>query len=194
MGLIACDRGTYRRVKRSVQTLGCPPGPDDAYLCLRGMRTLRVRMRQHESSALAVARWLVQRPEVRRVMHPGLESHPQHDIFVRDFKGSSGLFSFQLDQGFSDAAVDALCDSLKVFFLLQNVCLLCVDALASAAAPLLPLLPLLCAPCWHSLLYVAGALRGGGRLALAWLLFAMPCSCRHDLYDHDIYHCIIGKP
>jgi cystathionine beta-lyase len=120
MGLIACDRGTYRRVKRSVQTLGCAPGPDDAYLCLRGMRTLRVRMRQHESSALAVARWLLQRPEVRRVMHPGLESHPQHDIYVRDFKGSSGLFSFQLDQGFSAAAVDALCDSLKVFFFFKT--------------------------------------------------------------------------
>jgi cystathionine beta-lyase len=76
MGLIACDAATYRRVKRSVQTLGCPPGPDDCYLCLRGMRTLRVRLRQHEQSALAVANWLQQRPEVVRVMHPGFPPSP----------------------------------------------------------------------------------------------------------------------
>jgi cystathionine beta-lyase len=138
MGLIACDRATYRRVKRSVQTLGCPPGPDDAYLCLRGLRTLRVRMRQHESSALAVAGWLEKRPEVRRVMHPGLESHPQHHIFMRDFKGSSGLFSFQLDQAFSAAAVDALCDSLKVLFFFTKW--------VGSGWMLLALLPLLCGP------------------------------------------------
>jgi len=115
MGLIACSRATYRQVKRSVQTLGCPPGPDDCYLCLRGLRTLGVRMQRHQQSALAVARWLEKRSEVARVMHPALESHPQHAIFKRDFKGSSGLFSIQLKEEFSARAVDAFCDNLKLF-------------------------------------------------------------------------------
>jgi len=115
MGLIGCSRETYRAVKRSVQTLGCPPGPDDCYLCLRGMRTLSVRMRRHEESAVKVARWLQARDDVVQVMHPALESHPQHDIFRRDFAGSSGLFSFQLQDTVCEAGVDALCDNLRLF-------------------------------------------------------------------------------
>lgn len=85
MGLIACSEETYRRVKLSVKALGCPAGPDDCYLALRGLRTLAVRMKRHEKSGLTVARWLEDRPEVIRVMHPGLESHPQvgHTLYLR---------------------------------------------------------------------------------------------------------------
>ena len=72
-------------------------------------------MQRHQQSALAVARWLENRSEVVRVMHPALESHPQHAIFKRDFKGSSGLFSIQLKEEFSARAVDAFCDNLKLF-------------------------------------------------------------------------------
>lgn len=109
------DNATYRKLKKSVMQLGCPPGPDDAYLVMRGMRTLRVRLAQHEKNGLALARWLEKRPEVKRVMHPGLESHPQHELFKRQFSGSCGLFGLQLVEGFSQEAVDALLDGLKLY-------------------------------------------------------------------------------
>ncbi|KAI0557238.1 Cystathionine beta-lyase METC [Gracilaria domingensis] len=115
MGIIAAkDPETYRAVKNSVVQLGCPPGSDDAYLALRGLRTLGVRLRQHEESAMKVAKWLEDRPEVVRVMHPALESHPQHDLFKQQFKGSSGLFGFQLKEGFSQKALDGMLDGMKL--------------------------------------------------------------------------------
>lgn len=115
MGLIACSRETYRKVKRSVMELGCPPGPDDCYLALRGLRTLTVRLKQHEQNGLVVARWLETRPEVARVIHPLLPSHPQHDLFKRDFRGANGLFTIQLRDVYSQKAVNAFVDSLKLF-------------------------------------------------------------------------------
>lgn len=116
LGLIAVrDYDIYRAVKKSVAELGCPPGSDDAYLALRGMRTLRVRLKQHGESGLQVARWLEKRPEVARVMHPGLESHPQHAMFKRLFSGSAGLFGFQLKEGFSQTAVDAMLDGMRLY-------------------------------------------------------------------------------
>lgn len=116
MGITSArDNATYRKLKKSVMTLGCPPGPDDAYLVMRGMRTLRVRLEQHGKNGLALAEWLEGRPEVIRVMHPGLESHPQHELFKRQFSGSCGLFGLQLVEGYSQEAVDSLLDELKWF-------------------------------------------------------------------------------
>jgi cysteine-S-conjugate beta-lyase len=73
-----------------------------------------VRLRQHQEGALAVARWLETRPEVQRVLHPGLESHPGHAIWKRDFKGSSGLFSIVM-QPASQEAIEVFLDELKFF-------------------------------------------------------------------------------
>jgi len=112
LGLIACTQETYRRVKLSVKALGCPAGPDDCYLALRGIRTLGVRLQRHQESGLEVAKWLEQRPEVTRVMHPALPSHPQHETWKREFTGSCGLFSLQFSDEFGADAVDAFCDSL----------------------------------------------------------------------------------
>eukprot|EP00177_Eucheuma_denticulatum_P004530 GFKZ01008235.1.p1 GENE.GFKZ01008235.1~~GFKZ01008235.1.p1 ORF type:complete len:489 (-),score=67.37 GFKZ01008235.1:1804-3270(-) len=115
MGVIgARDPETYRAVKKSVVELGCPPGSDDAYLALRGVRTLGVRLRQHGESGLRIGKWLEARDEVIRVMHPGLESHPQHEMFKEQFKGSAGLFGFQLREGFSQGAVDAMLDGMRL--------------------------------------------------------------------------------
>lgn len=115
MGIIgARDPETYRSIKTSVAELGCPPGSDDAYLALRGIRTLGVRLRQHGASGMIIARWLEARPEVKRVMHPGLSSHPQHDLFLKQFSGSAGLFGFQLVGGFSQGAVDAMLDGMRL--------------------------------------------------------------------------------
>jgi len=99
---------------QAIRQLGIAVGGDDAYLVLRGLRTADVRMRRHETTALAVARWLEGRPEVARVLHPGLPSHPQHALFKRDFLGSSGLFSFELKAA-TQAQIAALCEDRRHF-------------------------------------------------------------------------------
>ncbi|WP_225025863.1 cystathionine beta-lyase [Xinfangfangia pollutisoli] len=95
-GTIACAPGAHERMKTYAARLGVCVGPDDAYLVLRGMRTLIMRMRQHHAAGLQVAAWLQTRPEVLRVMHPGLASDPGHALWRRDFTGASGLFGFVL--------------------------------------------------------------------------------------------------
>lgn len=115
MGIVAAkDPDTYRKVKQSIVELGCPPGSDDAYLALRGLRTLGVRLKQHGANGLVIAKWLEKRPEVVRVMHPGLESHPQHELFRKQFKGSAGLFGFQLEERYTEAAVEVMLDGMKL--------------------------------------------------------------------------------
>jgi cystathionine beta-lyase len=84
------------------------------YLALRGLRTLGVRLARHYDSGLAVARWLAQRPEVLRVLHPALDSDPGHALWQRDFTGASGLFSIVLKPA-DDKAVHAFLDALTLF-------------------------------------------------------------------------------
>jgi cystathionine beta-lyase len=81
---------------------------------LRGLRTLAVRLAHHMQSGLKVARWLEARPEVLRVIHPALPSHPQHALWSRDFRGACGLFSFILKPR-PEAAVTAFIEELELF-------------------------------------------------------------------------------
>ncbi|WP_291861475.1 cystathionine beta-lyase [Bradyrhizobium sp.] len=113
-GTIAANAAAWPLVAEAIQLLGVCAGPDDVFLALRGLRTLSVRLAQHHKSALEVAHWLADRPEVVSVLHPALESHPGHAIWKRDFTGASGLFSIVL-QPKPQAAVDALLDTLKLF-------------------------------------------------------------------------------
>jgi cystathionine beta-lyase len=99
---------------QAVRQLGVCVGGDDAFLALRGLRTAEVRMRRHEATALEVARWLEGRPEVARVLHPALPSHPQHALWRRDFSGSSGLFAFELKAA-TPAQLAALCERRRFF-------------------------------------------------------------------------------
>ncbi|MGC4063889.1 MAG: aminotransferase class I/II-fold pyridoxal phosphate-dependent enzyme [Polyangiaceae bacterium] len=79
--------------------LGTAQSPFDSYLVLRGIRTLPLRMVRHNESALEIAKWLAKRPEVSEVLHPGLESHPAHELAKRQFTGFGGTFSFRLGGG-----------------------------------------------------------------------------------------------
>jgi cystathionine beta-lyase len=113
-GTISANPKAWPRIAETIRLLGVCAGPDDVFLALRGLRTLGVRLDQHQRSAFDVARWLATRPEVLRVLHPGLESDPGHAIWKRDFTGASGLFSFVLKPA-SQKAVDALLDTVKLF-------------------------------------------------------------------------------
>jgi cystathionine beta-lyase len=108
------DEALYRTVKDSVALLGDSVAPDVCYEALRGMRTLAVRLRHHERSALAVARWLAGRSEVARILHPALPDHPGHAIWRRDFAGSGSLFGVLLRTE-SEAGVAAMLDGLRLF-------------------------------------------------------------------------------
>ena len=114
LGTISANAPLWPRLKETVTTMGLCVGPDDMYLALRGLRTLGVRLERHRQSALTLARWLRERPEVRRVLHPALEEDPGHAIWRRDFTGSSGLFSIVLEPA-GEAAVRAFLDALELF-------------------------------------------------------------------------------
>jgi cysteine-S-conjugate beta-lyase len=113
-GTISANAAAWPIIQETSHRLGICAGPDDVFLAMRGMRTLAVRLAQHHRSGLEIARWLQDRPEVIRVLHPGLEGDPGHAIWKRDFTGASGLFSIVLKQK-PQAAVDAFLDGLGLF-------------------------------------------------------------------------------
>jgi len=114
LGTIVTIEEHWRNVRTSVGQCGAPSGPDDIYLGLRGLRTLSVRLERHYKTGLKLARWLEQRPEVKRVLHPGLESNPGHALWKRDFTGASGLFGLVLND-YSDNAMAAMLDGLALY-------------------------------------------------------------------------------
>lgn len=109
------DSQLYERLGEARQVIGAAASPDDCSLALRGLQTLAVRLESIERSALAVANWLAERPEVERVLHPALASCPGHEFFERDFTGSSGVFSFVFRRGTSKERVHAFVDALELF-------------------------------------------------------------------------------
>ena len=92
--IISKNKEDWIKLKTMTSNLGQAVAPDACYLALRGLRTLSVRLEQHQESALTVATWLKNRPEVTQLLHPAFETCPGHEIWKRDFSGSSGLFSF----------------------------------------------------------------------------------------------------
>jgi len=113
-GCVSANAATLPALKDTVYSMGLCVGPDDMYLALRGLRTLGVRLDRHFQSGLRVARWLEQRPEVLRVMHPALERDPGHKIWKRDFTGACGLFSVVFKPT-SEQSVHAFLNELALF-------------------------------------------------------------------------------
>jgi cystathionine beta-lyase len=114
LGTITTTEELYQPVRSMVAELGHSVSPDDAYLALRGLRTLAVRLERHQRSALRVAEWLHERVEVARVLYPPLPDDPGHAIWRRDFLGASGLLGVILEPA-PKPAVDSLLDGLELF-------------------------------------------------------------------------------
>jgi cystathionine beta-lyase len=114
LGLVSANEVWFERLHHTTHLMAIPPGAEDVFLALRGLRTMDLRLREAERQGLALAQWLKGRPEVLRVIHPALPDHPGHGLWKRDFSGSSGLFSIVLKPA-SDAAVAALLDGLELF-------------------------------------------------------------------------------
>jgi cysteine-S-conjugate beta-lyase len=114
IGLVVANEATWPQLKQTSYCLGQRASPDDCFLALRGMRTMGVRLRRHQESALKIATWLETQPEVARVLYPALPSDAGYALWKRDFSGAAGLFSVEL-KPCSDATFAAMIDGYEYF-------------------------------------------------------------------------------
>jgi cystathionine gamma-lyase len=117
--VIVSDEGLHERLRFHQNAAGAVLSPFDSFLVLRGLKTLGVRMRAHQDNAARIAAWLSERSEVSRVVYPGLDSHPQHDLAARQMSGFGGMVSFELTHGLTAARV--VLESLKIFALAESL-------------------------------------------------------------------------
>ena len=113
------DKSLYDRLKFCQNSLGVVPSPFDCYLVLRGLKTLSLRMEKHQSNAMAIATYLENHPKVSRVFYPGLKSHPQYEMGLRQASGFGGMISFEVSGG-EEEAVNFL-ESLELFTLAESL-------------------------------------------------------------------------
>lgn len=109
------EETAWRQLGTTHQLVGCAASPDDCSLALRGLKTLAVRLKAIENAALSLATWLSEREEIERVLHPALPSCPGHELWRRDFTGSTGVFSIVFQPRFSKEQVQAFVDKLDLF-------------------------------------------------------------------------------
>jgi cysteine-S-conjugate beta-lyase len=114
MGAAVCNQRAFARVAGTSDAMGQTASPDDAALALRGLRTLGARLALHQQNAMAIAQWLQQRPEVKRVLYPALPTDPGHAIWRRDFRGANGLLTLELEDRRVERR-DAFIDALRLF-------------------------------------------------------------------------------
>jgi cystathionine beta-lyase len=113
--VITRDADLNERLAMAHMRLGLGVGPDDAFLVMRGLPTMRLRFDAHDAAARKVAMWLKARPEITRVLHPAFEDCPGHAEWKRDFTGAGGLFSVVFDAGYSEEQTDRFVDALTLF-------------------------------------------------------------------------------
>lgn len=113
-GTATANENWKKQLRDTHIRLGLCASPDDCFLAARGLRTLAVRMKEHSWRSTEVAQWLEGQPGVRRVIHPALPSHPDHEVFKRDFKGAGSVFSVLLDPK-PRAALAAMVDGFELF-------------------------------------------------------------------------------
>ena len=109
------DAPAFKQMGPIYRQLGLAVSPDDCSLALRGLQTLALRLEQLEKSTLQVAHWLAEHPKIQAVFHPALASCPGHDVWKRDFTGSTSIFSIWFTDDVSPTQVEAVIDSLELF-------------------------------------------------------------------------------
>jgi cysteine-S-conjugate beta-lyase len=114
LGMVSANERCWKDLRATFDSTAFCAGPEDVFLALRGLRTMKVRLMHHQQSGLAVAKWFAARPEVARVLHPALESDPGHAIWKRDFTGASGLFTVVF-KPMPDKAAHAFINALTLF-------------------------------------------------------------------------------
>ena len=114
IGTVSANAAHAQQLKETHGNMGLAASGDDCFLALRGLRTLAVRLKRHQETALKLTAWLAKRPEVARLIYPALPSDPGYAIWKRDFKGASGLFAFEL-KPVSESQVAALVEGLHHF-------------------------------------------------------------------------------
>ncbi len=114
LGTVATSAENHEHLRRTHGQLGLCAAPDDVFLALRGLRTMPLRLKQHQAAALDIAQWLEALCFVRRVFYPALPSDAGHALWQRDFSGAAGLFSFELEPC-SETQLAAMLDNLKLF-------------------------------------------------------------------------------
>jgi cystathionine beta-lyase len=115
MGALVTNERAWKAVHAASVDFGQTVGADDAFLVLRGLRSLAPRLQMHERHAMLAARWLEQQPQIARVICPALPSHPGHDIWRRDFHGTNGLLSVEFRKEFTQTDIEATIDRLRLF-------------------------------------------------------------------------------
>lgn len=115
MGIMVANESAWKKTGALPEAMGQISSPDDVSLVLRGIRTLGTRLAAHGLSAMTVAQWLQERPEVEKVYFPGLEDHPRHDLFKRDCKGLNGLLTIELKSQYTQKNAETFINSLELF-------------------------------------------------------------------------------
>jgi cystathionine gamma-lyase len=111
--------GLYKRIKFNQNAIGAGPSPFDCYLTMRGIKTLALRMEQHQKNALSIAQWLENHKKVIKVIYPGLENHPQHGLIKNQASGYGGMISFEIEGKLKDAR--AFLSKLKIISLAESL-------------------------------------------------------------------------
>lgn len=117
--VVGSNQAIVDQIRFLQNAVGAISGPFDSFLALRGLKTLALRMQRHSENGLAIARWLEARPDVRRVVYPGLESHPQHAIAKRQMHAFGGMISVEFDRDL--AATKRFLERVRLFTLAESL-------------------------------------------------------------------------
>ena len=117
--LVTNDQGLYDKLQFLQNAVGAVPGPFDCFLVLRGIKTLAIRMERHAENAMKIAQFLENHPKVRRVIYPGLRSHPQHELARKQMAGFGGIITFSIKGGLE--AARRFLERVKIFSLAESL-------------------------------------------------------------------------